>query len=274
MHYAEAIVFGIVQGITEFIPISSTAHIIITELLLGYRFPGLAFEIILHIASVFAVALYYRRELVHVLTGFFSYFQQPTPENRVYFLYGLYILLATGITGVLGLLLKNVAAEALKTPVFMGFALMVTGIFLIIIERFRTYGRRTEDAMTYLDAVVVGFGQAISVLPGVSRSGATLVAALWAGLSRETAVRYSFLLLIPVILGSSVLAWGDPGAEIIANIGLGPLLVSFLTSFVFSLLGIAWLINFLRRGRLLYFAVYCFIVAFLLFANADRLMPA
>lgn len=274
MHYVEAIMFGIVQGITEFIPISSTAHIIITELLLGYQFPGLAFEIILHIASVFAVALYFRRALVNVISGFFSYFQQRTSENRVHFFFGMYILVATVITGGLGLMLKRMVIDSMKTPVFMGGALMVTGVFLIIIERFREYGDRTERNMTFLDAIIVGLGQTIAVLPGISRSGSTLVAALWAGLSRETAVRYSFLLVIPVILGSSVLAWGDVSAAIVAEIGMGPLIVSFLTSFVFSLVGIVWLIDFLRKGRLLYFAIYCFVVAALLFSYAESLTPA
>ncbi len=274
MPYAEAIMFGVVQGITEFIPVSSTAHIIIAELLLGYQFPGLAFEIILHIASVFAVALYFRRDLVYVVSGFFRYFQQRTPGNRVYFLFGIYILVATAITGSLGLVLKGMVVESMKTPVFIGCALLVTGIFLIIIERFRNYGQRTEKNMTFLDAIIVGLGQTIAVLPGISRSGSTLVAALWAGLSRETAVRYSFLLVIPVILGSSVLAYGDVSAAIVAEMGLGPLLVSFVSSFVFSLVGIVWLIDFLRRGRLLYFAIYCFVVAVLLFSFADSLTPA
>ena len=274
MLYIEAIIFGIVQGITEFIPISSTAHIIIMELLLGYQFPGLAFEIILHIASVFAVGLYFRRELVNVISGFISYFQRPSKENRVHFLFGMYILVATIITGSLGLIIKRMVIDSMKTPVFMGGALMVTGVFLIIIERFRKYGDRTEKNMTLLDAIIVGLGQTIAVLPGISRSGSTLVAALWAGLSRETAVRFSFILVIPVILGSSVLAWGDVSAAIVAEIGLGPLIVSFIASFIFSLVGIAWLIDFLRRGRLLYFALYCFTVATLLFVYADRLTPA
>ncbi len=272
MHYTEAIIFGIVQGITEFIPISSTAHIIITELLLGYRFPGLSFEIILHQASVLAVISYFRRELAVHLRGFFAYFQQRTPENRLHFLFGVYIIVATAITGSLGLALKSLLLDSMKTFEFMGAALALTGVFLIIIERFRKYGSRTEKSMTYLDAIIVGCGQAIAVLPGISRSGATLVAALWAGLSRETAVRYSFLLAIPAILGSSALAWGETAEAIVAEIGMGPLFVAFLTSFLFSLLGIAWLIDFLKRGRLLYFALYCFLVATLLLGGAGTLL--
>lgn len=273
MHLIEALIFGIVQGISEFLPISSTAHIIIVELLLGYNFPGLAFEIYLHIASVFAVMLYFRRELWAVITGFFSYFGKKTPENKIYFMFGIYIIIATAITGVLGIFLKFQVVEVMKTPAFIAFALVVTGTALILIERFKEYGNRREDNMTYLDAVLVGLAQTVAVLPGISRSGSTVIVALWAGLDRETAVRYSFLLVIPAILGSTVLAIGEVSLEIWAAVGTAPLVVSFLASFVFSLVGIVWLIDFLKKGRLVYFAAYCFIVAILVFFFVQEIPP-
>ncbi len=273
MHLIEALIFGIVQGISEFLPISSTAHIIIVELLLGYNFPGLAFEIYLHIASVFAVMLYFRRELWAVITGFFSYFGKKTPENKIYFMFGIYIIIATAITGVLGIFLKFQVVEVMKTPAFIAFALVVTGTALILIERFKEYGNRREENMTYLDAVLVGLAQTVAVLPGISRSGSTVIVALWAGLDRETAVSYSFLLVIPAILGSTVLAIGEVSLEIWAAVGTAPLVVSFLASFVFSLVGIVWLIDFLKKGRLVYFAAYCFIVAILVFFFVQEIPP-
>lgn len=273
MHLIEALVFGIVQGITEFLPISSTAHIIIVELLLGYNFPGLAFEIYLHLASAFAVMLFFRHELWAVISGFFAYFKEKTAANRVHFMFGVYIIIATVITGGLGVMLKGAVEATMKTPLFIAVALCVTGTLLIIIERFHRYGSRREKDMNYLDAIIVGLGQTVAVLPGISRSGATLVAALWAGLSRETAVKYSFLLVIPVILGSTVLAIGEVSSEMWASIGFIPLVVSFVSSFVFSLIGIVWLIDFLKRGRLLYFAIYCYIVAFLVFRFVQEIPP-
>ncbi len=269
----EALIFGIVQGITEFLPISSTAHIIITELLFGYNFPGLAFEIYLHIASVFAVILYFRRELWTVIRGFFLYITSKSAAHRVHFFFGLYIIIATAITGSLGLILKNLVVDVFKTPLFIAVALAVTGTALIIIERFREYGSRTEEKMTFLDSIIVGLGQTIAVLPGISRSGSTLVFALWVGLERDTAVRYSFLLAIPVILGSSALAVRDVSGVLWGAIGTGPMVLSFLAAFVFSLVGIVWLINFLKRGRLLYFAIYCYIVAILVFAFLPEVPP-
>ncbi len=273
MSLFEAIIFGIVQGISEFLPISSTAHIIITELLFGYNFPGLAYEIFLHIASVFAVIIYFRRDLWSVIRGFFSYFIEKSDTNKIHFMFGIYIIIATVITGSLGLILKNLVVDIMKTPPFIAAALAVTGTALILIERFKHYGNRKEDRMTWLDAVIVGLGQTIAVLPGISRSGSTLIAALWAGLERDTAVRYSFLLVIPAILGSTVLAAGDIPGAIWSEIGVGPLAASFLASFVFSIVSIIWLIDFLKKGRLLYFAIYLYIIAFLVFMFVEEVPP-
>ena len=272
MTYIEAIIFGVVQGITEALPISSTAHIVITELILGYHFPGLAFEIFLHQASALAVILYYRRDLAQVISGFLSYLRDKNHMNRIQFFFGLYIIVATVITGGLGVLLKGLVVDTMKTPAFISGALIVTGFFLVFIERFHKYGSRTEKNMTFFDAIVVGLAQTIAVLPGISRSGATLVSALWLGLSRETAVRYSFLLVIPVILGSSVLILNDTSADIWAEIGVGPMIVSFITTYIFSVIGIVWLIDFLRKSKLVYFAAYCFIVAILVYLFLDPTM--
>ncbi|WP_368504629.1 undecaprenyl-diphosphate phosphatase [Alkalihalophilus sp. As8PL] len=270
MSLIEAIIFGIVQGITEFLPISSTAHIIITQMLLGYSFPGFGFEIFLHLASILAVIIYFRKDLVEVIVGFFSFFGNRSKENRVQFLFGLYIVVATGITGILGILLEGAIGNFLKTPPFIAIALATTGLFLIIIERFFKYGNRTVENMTFLDSVIVGLGQTLAVIPGISRSGATLITALFAGLSKETAVRYSFLLSIPVILGSSVFAIGDfADGSLVADIGILSLVVAFLATFIFSWLGIVWLIEFLKKSKLIYFAIYCFAAAIFIFFYFD-----
>ncbi len=269
----EAIIFGIVQGITEFLPISSTAHIIIVELLFGYNFPGLAFEIFLHIASVFAVMFYFRQELWAVITGFLLYFREKNAENRVQFLFGLYIIIATAITGGLGLILQSQVAEVMKTPPFIAAALLVTGTALVFIERFKQYGNRREENMTFIDSILVGLAQTVSVLPGISRSGATVIAGLWLGLDRNTAVRYSFLLVIPVILGSTVLAMGEMTSDFWFALGTGPLIISFIISFVFSLIGIVWLIDFLKKGRLIYIAVYCYVLAIFVYLFVQEVPP-
>ncbi len=269
MSILEAIIFGIVQGITEFLPISSTAHIIITELLLGYHFPGLAFEIFLHLASVLAVCTYFRKDLLEVVSGFFAYLVNKNTHNKVQYYFGWYIITATMITGILGLCLKDYIGDSMKTPAVISLSLATTGFFLIFIERIKVYGSRTQKDMTFLDAFIVGLGQSVAILPGISRSGATLVTALWRGLSRDTAVRYSFLLAIPIILGSSVLMFDEVSKDIWLEIGIIPLVLSFIITFIFSWIGIVWLIEFLKKSRLIYFAVYCFTLAGLVYFFVD-----
>lgn len=266
MSYLEAIIFGIVQGITEFLPISSTAHIVIAQYLLGFHFPGLSFEIFLHQASALAVIFFFRRDLQTLFLGFFRYFRTRKAEDRVHFFFGLYIAVATAITGVLGYTLQQGMGSHFKSPVVIAIALFTTGGFLIFIERFRKVGTIDPAGMRLWHATMVGLAQTAAVMPGVSRSGATLVASLWCGLTRETAVRYSFLLAIPVIVGSSVLAIRDIDQGLIQTAGLGPLVVAFLVTVVCSIAGIVWLIDFLKTSRLIYFAIYCFLLAlFVLF---------
>ncbi|MFB4163523.1 undecaprenyl-diphosphatase UppP [Alteribacillus sp. JSM 102045] len=270
MSVLEALIFGVVQGIAEFLPISSTAHIVIAQLLFGYSFPGLSFEVILHLGSIVAVVLYFREDIIHLIKAFFRYLSQRLPQDRPEFFFVIYIIIATGITGILGIILEDVLADSIKTPVFVASSLALTGFFLILIERFHRIGHRTEKDMNLLDAIVVGLAQTLAVLPGISRSGSTLIAALYAGLNRKTAVRYSFLLSIPVILGSSVLAVDDLNTGSLASIGTIPLIISFIASFITSWIGIVWLINFLNKGRLIYFAIYCFLLAILVITMLDN----
>lgn len=274
MTLIEAIIFGIVQGITEFLPISSTAHIVITQLLFGYTFAGLAFEIYLHLASVLALILYFWKDIAAVIVGFFRFILHRSREDKVQFYFGVYILIATAITGALGIFLSDAVADSMKTPPMIAGALVITGLALIFIERFHKTGNKNESDMTVLDSIIVGLVQTLAVIPGISRSGSTLVASLLCGLNRETAVRYSFLLAIPAILGSTVLALDEFSGEMLAYIGPVNLIVSFVVTFFFSILGIIWLIDFLKKSKLIYFAVYCFVVAFLvyMFIDPDTIM--
>ena len=257
----EAIVFGFVQGISEYLPISSTAHIVITEMLLGYHFPGLAFEIFLHLASILAVILYFRKDLLAIIGGFFRYIGSRAPEHRAPFWFGTYLLVATAITGVLGLFLNDFISDSMKTPGFIAAALAVTGVMIILTERLKKYGNRKAEDMNLFDAIVIGLCQTFAVIPGISRSGSTLIPALWLGLEREAAVRFSFLLVVPVVLGSSVLALTELHHAMWGDIGAPAIIVAFIATFIFSLIGIKWLISFLNRSKLIYFALYCFVLA-------------
>ncbi|QKS71016.1 undecaprenyl-diphosphatase [Paenalkalicoccus suaedae] len=269
MTLIEAIIFGIVQGITEFLPVSSTAHIVITQLLFGYSFPGLGFEIFLHLASVSAVILYFWKDLWSVIVGFIRYIMKRDRQDRTEFWFGVYILIATVITGGLGFILSDSFGEAFKTPLMIAIALTVTGVALIFIEKFHRTGKKDASTMTLMDSIIVGLGQTLAVIPGISRSGSTLIVALLRGMDKDTAVRYSFLLSIPVILGSTVLGITDFTSEMVDYIGVTNLIVTFVLTFTFSILGIIWLIDFLKKSKLVYFAIYCFVVAALVLIFID-----
>lgn len=269
MSSIHALILGIVQGITEFLPVSSTAQIIIAGRLLGlgeeFRSAhGLSLEIFLHFPSVLAVMIYFYKDLINVVKGFFYYVSKRTKEHRGDFYLGVYIIIATIITAAIGFLVKDFVEDYMTTSAVMAITLTITGVFLIIIERFKKYGVRDKEDMRYKDSVIVGLAQALAVIPGLSRSGTTLIAGLWSGLSRDMAVRYSFLMSIPVILGVSLVEMISIGDNMLSDIGLSALIVGFISSFVFSIIGIVWLINFLKKGRLIYFSLYCFLMALLL----------
>lgn len=272
MSLLEAIILGLVQGITEFLPISSSAHLIIVQAMFDMSFAGFSFEILLHLASVLAVILYYRRDIIEIIRGFFAFFTNRSPQNKSMFFFAIYLVVATAITGVAGILFEDYISETFKTPTFIALALAVTGLFLIIIERFVKLGNRTEKEMTIFDSIIIGLGQCLALIPGLSRSGTTLIVGMFAGLSKETAVRFSFLLSIPVILGSSVLAFDDLfSGALLEQTGLLELSLSFVITFIASWIGIVFFINLVRRSKLIYFALYCFIVAILVFFFRDSL---
>lgn len=269
MSSIHALILGIVQGITEFLPVSSTAQIIIAGKLLGlgeeFRSAhGLSLEIFLHFPSVLAVMLYFYKDLIRVFKGFFGYARKKEQNYKGDFYLGVYILIATFITAIIGFLVKDFVEKNMTTSIVMAATLSITGVFLIIIERFKKYGIREKEDMKFKDGIIVGLAQALAVIPGLSRSGTTLIAGLWSGLSRDMAVRYSFLMSIPVILGVSLVEIVSVGENMLLDIGMGALVVGFISSFVFSIMGIVLLINFLKKGRLIYFSLYCFLMSILL----------
>lgn len=264
MSLFEAVFLGFVQGLTEFLPVSSSAHLVIVQKLMGIEMTGLAFEVFLHFASLLAVIIFFRKEIIDITVSFIRYCFKRSPADQVHFRFGMLIILATLITGVLGIGVEKVMGDSLKSSSVVATSLFVTGFFLIAVERINLINTRREKDMTYKDAIIVGLAQTLAVIPGISRSGSTLVAALWSGLTRETAVRYSFLLSIPVILGSSLLMIPDLGRDFFINQPL-QLLLSFFASFVSAIFGIKWLIYLVNKSKLDIFAYYVFLLGILTF---------
>jgi undecaprenyl-diphosphatase len=287
MSFLDAILFGLIQGLTEFIPVSSTAHIVLLAKLLGVETPGLTFEIFLHIASLLAVIIYFWRDLWFIVNGFLrclppllkqsnrlqclhalllgdlhsDSLRGTSLSDRVGFRFSVLLLIATFITGVLGILLSNWLGDDIKATPLVAGALLFTAICLVLVEWVQKVGKRQPESLTWVDAVVIGLAQTIAVLPGISRSGATLIAGLAMKLSRETAVRFSFLLAIPVLAGTSVLGIRKIGEGDLGDIPTSALALSFLISFIASIISIHWLIRLLKQQRLYWFSIYLVILA-------------
>jgi len=251
----QALVLAIVQGLTEFLPVSSTAHLVLFPWLLGWKDPGLTFDVALHAGTLVAVLLYFWRYWLDMLRVILGVGQPENPslgENRRLF---WFLVLATLPAGAAGWRFEHAADEQLRSPMIIGVALIVVGLCMWAGERL---GSRQHDLsrVTFLDSLWVGAAQALAVIPGVSRSGVTMTAGLFRGMTRETAARFSFLLSTPIIAGAVL----KKGFEI-RHEGLPPeMRLPFLLGVIVSgLVGyfvIAVLIRYLERRTFRIFVVY------------------
>jgi undecaprenyl-diphosphatase len=249
----DIIVLSLIQGLTEFLPISSSGHLVLANAILGLKEPGIATEIVLHAGTLLAVVLYYRRDLVKLAAGTVrSFVRGGGGEAR-----DARNLLLALLVGTLPAVVAGLAAggrlEALyENPRESAIEIVVTGLILIS----TLLVRRGSRGIGLGTAVVIGIAQAVALLPGISRSGMTIAAALYLGVLPEEAARFSFLLSIPAILGGVVLKIPEVMAE--AHAGeAGFLGVGFLLSFLVGYLSIAALLRVVRRGRFGIFGAYC-----------------
>lgn len=274
MSYWEAILLGIIQGATEFLPISSSGHLILVPSLLGWTEPPLTLVAIAHLGTLVAVLIYFRRDLWQitkaVLAGLGQRAPMATPDARL----GWYILAGTIPAGAAGLLLESFFDEVFGIPVAAAFFLLVTAALLVVGERLLT-GRKQLAQLKLVDAVIIGLFQMVALLPGVSRSGSTITGGLWRGLDRPTAARFSFLLGIPAILGAGLLAVLDLAQAGTSGDQLPFYLVTFATAALTGYACIYFLLAWLRQRSLYIFAAYCAVFGsvYLLLAFAG-LLPA
>ena len=264
-----AIILGAVQGISEFLPISSSGHLVIVPHLLGVE-TGLAFDVILHVGTLVAIFTFFWKDIINIIKGFivsiinltegFDKFKdglRRVPEERFAWL----ILIATIPTGIIGLLFNNAVETIFRGTVFVGLFLIITGIILYYSER-HSSGNITEKDMSFKQAITIGICQGLAVLQGISRSGATIASGLCLGLNREYAARYSFLLSVPAVVGAAVFKVKDL-ATIDATTTV--LVAGFLSSVIFGYLSIKLLMKMIEGWSLDIFAYYCWIVGILTF---------
>jgi undecaprenyl-diphosphatase len=266
MTFLQALILGIIQGITEFLPISSSGHLVLTPFLFGWNIPPeqkFPFDVLVQVGTLVAVFAYFRNDIHTILQDFFRGLVQrapfATPQSRL----GWYLILSSIPAGLFGFLLKDSIEEAFNSPVLTAFFLFGTAGLLLVGERLGKRNRSLHQA-NWKDALWIGAAQILALFPGVSRSGATIAGGMTRNLERKEAGRFSFLMSIPIMLAAGLYSMLD-----LVNVPdlaafLPVLAVGFITAAIVGYVAIAWLLSFLNRGSLKGFAFYCISVAIMI----------
>lgn len=259
MTLLQAIVLGILQGATEFVPVSSSGHLVLVPWLLSWPEPGLAFDAIVHWGTALAVLAVFWRDLYRLLlAGLKSLCSRSLADPKARLAW--WIAIGTVPAVVIGFLFQDFFEALFGTPPAAAGFLLLTGIVLSVSERLGSRTREAEE-MTWLEALLVGLAQAAAIAPGISRSGATIAAGLLRGVRRAAAARFSFLLAVPAILGAGILSLIDLAGEGVLAADWPPLVAGFVAAAVSGYLCIRFLLSYLRQGRLYIFAIYVWLLS-------------
>ena len=262
MSLFQAFVLGIVQGLTEYLPVSSSAHLVLVPWALGWEFdPDAAFlfDVLVQMGTLVAVVAYFWKDLVQMVRATLQALFQRKVTDDPYVRLACWIVLGTLPAVAAGVALKDVVEAAFASPMATSGFLLVTAALLFVAERIGKRLRPLESA-TWKDAVWIGLAQALALFPGLSRSGATISAGLVRDLDRHSAARFSFLLSIPVMIGAGLLALGDLAALPSAASYAPAVLVGFASAAVVGYASIRWLLGFVTRHSLAAFSAYCALV--------------
>ncbi len=257
IEWIKYIILGLVQGIAEVLPISSSAHLIIAGELVGTD-NNIAFEVFLHIASLIAVCVYLRKTLWKLIKGFFGYIFKRKEEYKGDFKYCLYVILSTLVVVVFTLLFEDYVDFAANTLWIIGLALVVNGILLFILSQVK--GFRKVDEINYKDALTVGLFQCLGIFPGISRSGSCLCGSFARKIDKETAAEYAFILFVPAMLGATVLKFTHIADMIVDGSMMGYYIISFIITLFTTYFAFKFLLTIIRKGKLHYFGYYCLAV--------------
>lgn len=248
MEWWHAVVFGVIEGVTEFLPVSSTGHLTIMEKLLGYQIddPSVtAFTAIIQVGAVLATVLYLRRDIWRVGTAWFRGLVDRQQRKRDY-RFGWAVLIGSIPIGVIGLLFKDEIEGVLRSLWFVAGALILWSAVMWYADRHASQARGEKDT-TWKDTLIIGLAQCLALIPGVSRSGATMSAGLLRGFDRVTVTRLSFFLSIPALMAAAVLQTVTQYDEIEHGVGWGPTILATVVSFVVAYVAVAWLLKFIAK---------------------------
>lgn len=254
MELLQIFILAAVQGLTEFLPISSSAHLILAPLVSGYSDQGLAFDVAVHLGTLAAVVGYFRHEVISIGGDFFRSWADPAARSRDDARLGWMIVLATIPVGLFGLLMKSLVETDLRSPLVIAATTIGFGILLLLADR---QGKRIRDeySIGWSDALIIGLFQAVAIIPGTSRSGSTMTAGLFLGLTRKAASRFSFLISIPtIILSGSLLSLELIQSE--APVEWLSLAIGVGLAFITAYLCIHYFLRFIERIGMLPFFIY------------------
>lgn len=266
------ILLGIVQGVVEALPVSSSGHLLVfNDLLtnyLGFKSVALSntelLAIITNFGSLVAVVILYWDKIISILKDFFGYFKTKSKKQEVNYRYGWYIILATIPAGIIGFIISKLNVfDAISNNIkIIGITLIITGIFLFLIRK--ANGKKTEKDMTLKDAMSVGLFQVLGLLPGISRSGSTIVGGLYKGLDRQTAFDFSFMLYIPISCATTLLGLKDLFGSNLTSNEIMFFMMSAVVAGVCTYFSVKWFREVIKKGKLIYFSIYCFIAGLLI----------
>ena len=265
MSLLQAFVLGIVQGLTEYLPVSSSAHLVLVPWALGWEFEpnaAFAFDVLVQLGTLVAVIVYFWKDLMQMLRAVFQALRERRVTQDPYIRLAAWIVLGTIPAVIAGVALKDAVESAFASPVATSAFLLVTAVLLFIAERI---GKRVRplESLTWKDAVRIGLAQAVSIFPGISRSGATISAGVMRDLERPAAARFSFLLSIPVMIGAGALALADL-ARLPSAASFAPaLVIGFVSAAIVGYASIHWMLGFVTRHSLAVFSAYCAIIGLL-----------
>ena len=242
----QAIIYGLVQGITEFLPISSTAHLILIPYFFHWQDPGLSFDVFLHLGTLVAIVSFFAKDWYKIF------------KDKKYKLLAL-IIIACIPAAILGYAFESKIETSLRSPLLIAATLAVFGLVIYLVDRLMKHTQKLKD-MSYLQSILIGLGQSLALIPGISRSGATMTAGIALGFKRKTAAKFSFLIATPIMLGATIFRAKDlfqlPTADWFNGFSFLAAIVGFIAALISGYLAIKYLLKYLNHGSFTPFVIY------------------
>ena len=253
MDWIEAFILGVIQGLTEFLPVSSSGHLELAKLILPSQYTGessMLMTVVLHFATALSTVVIFRKDLLQVIQGLFQFQWNEATK------FSVKIIISMIPAALVGVFFDDIIESFFNGAVLLvGSMLLVTGGLLFLADK----TKNTTKEVSFFHSIIIGISQAIAILPGISRSGATIGTSVLLGIDREKAARFSFLMVVPLIFGKIAkdLVSGDFST---LNMEVAPLAIGFIAAFITGLVACTWMISLVKKSKLVYFSLYCFVV--------------